>query len=136
MTIRQKTVVIRLPQDRPSVEPLLRFAAPAALPEGMGDTPNELNIEIEEMSDAERADASREQGALVAPAMPFAPIAPFEPTNAGAAAPQDNWGIDAVGASALPEDAGRGVTVAILDTGISPDHPAFNLNKRLRLKFR
>jgi subtilisin family serine protease len=34
------------------------------------------------------------------------------------------WGVDAVGAGSSPYD-GDGVTVAVLDTGINPDHPAF-----------
>ena len=39
--------------------------------------------------------------------------------------PDISWGIDSVGATDLPLDAGEGVRVAILDTGIDPGHPAF-----------
>lgn len=44
---------------------------------------------------------------------------------ADAQAQQVSWGIDAIGAQASPW-TGEGVTVAVLDTGIQRDHPAFN----------
>lgn len=57
----------------------------------------------------------------VAPAMPTRLIRPL---NTSVAPSTDVWGLDAVGAltSAF---SGRGVTVAVLDTGIDADHPAF-----------
>ncbi|MCB0974296.1 MAG: S8 family serine peptidase [Actinobacteria bacterium] len=66
----------------------------------------------------------------VAPVMPLLPIEPL----AAADRPEDAtletstgrvaWGVDAVGALRTPYE-GQGVTVAVIDSGIDQDHPAF-----------
>lgn len=62
----------------------------------------------------------------VAPVMPVQLIAPVEyPTSADALTAESiAWGVKAVGA-ATSAYTGKGVTVAILDTGIDLTHPAF-----------
>ncbi|WP_051000068.1 S8 family peptidase [Sinorhizobium fredii] len=47
---------------------------------------------------------------------------------------KDAWGIAAVGAASSKRD-GAGVTVAVLDTGIDKDHPAFDKVKILQRNF-
>lgn len=60
----------------------------------------------------------------VAPVMPMRLIEPVARAAPGAAADADAWGLAAVGADTSPFD-GDGVIVAVIDTGIDADHPAF-----------
>jgi subtilisin family serine protease len=63
--------------------------------------------------------------AALAPVMPMRLIAPVRASPLGAGAlGQPSWGLEAVGASTSPYD-GDGIVVAVLDTGIDPNHPAF-----------
>lgn len=63
--------------------------------------------------------------AAIAPVMPMSLIAPVRVQSAtAAAAAGPAWGIGAVGAATSPFD-GSGIVVAVLDTGIDPNHPAF-----------
>jgi hypothetical protein len=64
-----------------------------------------------------------DQVAIRAPVMPLRLI---EEVQIDAAPPSgDAWGIEVVGA-AQSQFTGAGVCVAVLDTGIDPDHPAFD----------
>jgi len=85
--------------------------------------PDELAFEQDELSqgDVERLDrdASVKEYARVMPTALIEPLA-----AAADAGGTDSWGLGAVRADASSQD-GRGVTVAVLDTGIDRTHPAF-----------
>ncbi len=84
------------------------------------------SVEVEEhfLSESEHSDIVRDPQTLAAaPAMPMKLIAPTETADAQPAAAA-TWGVDAVQAPSSPFD-GSGVTVAVLDTGIDPNHEAF-----------
>lgn len=76
----------------------------------------------ERLTDRDAASIAAEpEVEAIAPSMRTRLIRPF---NLEAAVPAEAWGLEAIGArdSAF---TGRGVTVAVLDTGIDADHPAF-----------
>jgi subtilisin family serine protease len=85
-----------------------------------------VNLEFADASPGDINDIRNESGvAAVALAMPVQLIKTFAEANGGAGAPPAvNWGLEAVKA---PQSrfTGAGVTVAVLDTGIDPAHPAF-----------
>lgn len=97
-------------------------AGPAALGVGM----EAMRIEEASLSAEARADLSRDpRTRAIAAAMPMKLIVPMDSENvAGPAATEATWGVRAVRAT---ESAftGAGITVAVLDTGIDPDHAAF-----------
>src|ERR1700733_2705496 len=78
-----------------------------------------LELDDSEVADL-RGDPTLED---VIPSMPFKLIEPMSESSGVAAG--NAWGIEAVGAGAAQQD-GRGVTVAVLDTGIDKSHPAFS----------
>lgn len=85
-----------------------------------------VRIEEADLSAAERADLSRDPRvrAIAAP-MPLKLIEPLDASDVSApSAGGATWGVEAVGAHNSPFD-GSGITVAVLDTGIDPDHDAF-----------
>jgi subtilisin family serine protease len=114
----QKIVLRRKPPFRrtPSAGPLSEEALPRL---------GEPVLEAVEMTPTEAADVRRDpEVVVVADAMPLKLIEPVgnaEPTPAAAG---NTWGIEAVGAHTSPFD-GAGVVVAVLDTGINPNHLAF-----------
>ncbi len=74
---------------------------------------------LDEVEDARRDPIVR----AIAPSMPITLIKPFEsPSNN--LDKDDGWGISAVGAEKC-KLSGAGVRIAVLDTGINRDHPAF-----------
>lgn len=85
--------------------------------------PPEPRIDVETLDAKGLHEVARDQDVVaIAPKMPIKLIEPMAAT--GEAATGNAWGISAVGAveSAF---TGAGVVVAILDTGIDRDHPAF-----------
>ncbi len=93
---------------------------------GMG--PQTLEIEEADLSKAERDDLRRDpRTRAIAEPMPMKLIEPVDSEDA-AAADNQTWGIKAVRA---PD----GITVAVLDTGIDPNHPAFQGVELVRRNF-
>lgn len=122
MEKRLKTIVIR-------VEDIAAEGGgtpvPGANPLSQADRPGgALRFDAQHLSDGERAEVSTERDvADLAVAMPFTLIKPVADAAASAG---DSWGIAAVGAETLDKHAGSGAKVAVLDTGIAKDHPAFD----------
>lgn len=80
-----------------------------------------IEVKTDEMTTAEAARRNAEKDvAGVALSMPISLIKSTKSAGTVGA----NWGIDEIGASASKFD-GSGVKVAVLDTGIFEDHPAF-----------
>lgn len=84
--------------------------------------PPEPQVEVQEMNPHEVVDIRRKPGfACIAPPMCISLIRPFAADGADA---QQIWGLAAVKADTSPF-TGKDVTVAVLDTGINKNHPAF-----------
>jgi subtilisin family serine protease len=85
----------------------------------------EPRVEVHNLDAKGVREVAREpEVAVVARRMPTTLIRPLEAAGGGAAAEGDAWGVTAVGAGASSR-TGDGVTVAVLDTGIDKNHPAF-----------
>lgn len=88
----------------------------------------DLQVETHSMEPADLRDIARDPAALaIAPAMPVRLVAPVASKSVDAASLDDGdvaWGLDAMHVSTSPY-TGKGVTVAVLDTGIDKTHEAF-----------
>jgi len=114
IVLRSASPVGRTPGSLAERGPALATAAPEV-----------MDIEEAELSSREHADLRRDpRTRAIARPMPMKLINPTETTDAGPASADATWGVEAVGATDSPFD-GSGITVAILDTGIDPSHPAF-----------
>ena len=83
-----------------------------------------VKIEYEDISAPRAAEIARNKDiAAIAPVVPMKLIAPVAIDKTPAAI-ETAWGVKAVGADTSPWD-GDGIIVAVLDTGIDPNHPAF-----------
>lgn len=128
-------VVLRAPRAFiPTLDSMGPMAGPVGAPSMPGSSmmmDNFAEIEVSEvsMSGAQKDDMRRDpEVQAIAPAMPLNLIEPMadDTANPPGATPAGNiWGIDAVGASQSSFD-GTDITVAVLDTGIDLNHPAFS----------
>jgi subtilisin family serine protease len=89
-----------------------------------GEARSKLTISLEETDEQQRRELRKEVGTIAAPPMPIMLIRSFRAGDDDAQPPQENWGLSAVKATSS-KFTGRGVTVAVLDTGIDATHPAF-----------
>jgi subtilisin family serine protease len=103
----------------PDVEPGIELAGPDEEYLGLP-----FEIITEELTDSEAADRRRDE--RVEDVMPSINLSLIAPLDLASQSPEagDAWGIEAVGADRCDQD-GRGVTIAILDTGIDRHHSAF-----------
>ena len=115
--MKEKYVILREPA---------RPRGPVAGPTGGTSTDAALQVEVDELDRrASRAVAARRDVRAVAPVIPMRLILPVpRPEDAEPAAEGVAWGITAVKADQSPFD-GSDVVVAVLDTGIANQHPAF-----------
>jgi subtilisin family serine protease len=89
------------------------------------EAPPSAAISLASLSDSDADDARRAPGQIVAEPVPTQLIQPVSMSTANVGSgPGTAWGVDAVGATQAPF-AGKGVKVAVLDTGIDASHPAF-----------
>lgn len=78
----------------------------------------------EELEDRDAVDLRRDPTVVdVIPSIPLSLVEPVD-DSATTSPMQGAWGVEAVGATTSPQN-GDGVTVAVLDTGIDTNHPAF-----------
>lgn len=85
-----------------------------------------VKVEVGDLESRGAANLAGKKGILVvAPAIPMKLIAPVAAeTSLRSVADSVTWGVRAVGADKSPY-SGKGVVVAVLDTGIDGSHPAF-----------
>lgn len=92
-----------------------------------------VDVLVEAIEKKEIAELRRDPGvAGFAPVMPMKLVEPVNPEGKEAVAEQINWGLDATKVTTSPY-SGKGIKVAILDTGIDENHEAFKgVNLTLR----
>jgi subtilisin family serine protease len=89
------------------------------------EEPPEVAVQLETLGPAEVADAKQNPQQIIARELPTRLLKPVSvEETAGPAAAGVSWGVEAVGANQSPF-TGEGIKVAVLDTGVDADHPAF-----------
>lgn len=106
--------------------PVIEVLGGAASFGGAASTSSALNIETRTLGTQELAEVSQQNTFLgAAKKMPVSLVAPFDADeDADTAGANVTWGLEAVGVP-TSNRTGAGAKVAILDTGISADHVAF-----------
>ena len=99
----------------------------AAFPSSVESAVAGLSVEVKDIDRDNISALTRSSDVLaVAPSIPMKLIAPLDIQDVAEPAAQDvAWGVKAVGADTSPF-TGKGIVVAVLDTGIDASHPAFS----------
>ncbi|HYP51997.1 MAG TPA: S8 family serine peptidase [Pyrinomonadaceae bacterium] len=122
-----KYLVLRKRPDIVDENPFTELASASGADDDSGGAAFPFDAETHRFDTEREIDDVRRDPSVedAIPSIPFMLIEPRSDEPAGvAAAAQTAWGVEAVGATASPQ-TGNGVTVAVLDTGIDPAHPAF-----------
>jgi subtilisin family serine protease len=100
------------------------LGGPTAGAASRGQAPAEVSVEVADVGARERQALRRDKEVVgIARAMPMKLIAPLAASDVDVA-PATAWGIRAVKAD-TSHFSGKGIVVAVLDTGIDANHPAF-----------
>ena len=87
--------------------------------------PTDMTLTTEDLSARDRDDLRRNPRTIaIAEPMPMKLIDPVQAHDVSPSAAGAIWGVEAVAATSSPFD-GAGIVVAVLDTGIDPEHAAF-----------
>lgn len=117
--MKEKYVILRESSARPR--------GPVPGPSGATETRAAVHVEVDELDRrTSRAVAAKRDVKAIAPVIPMRLISPVpQPADTAQPAAGVSWGITAVKADTSPFD-GTDTIVAILDTGIAKNHPAFS----------
>lgn len=117
--MKEKYVILRESSARPR--------GPVPGPSGATETRAAVHVEVDELDRrTSRAIAAKRDVKAIAPVIPMRLISPVpQPADTAQPAAGVSWGITAVKADTSPFD-GTDTIVAILDTGIAKNHPAFS----------
>lgn len=122
MSKRLKTVVVRIDEKASKGGAVPVPGAEPSVTDERDDPA--LTFETRDLNAGERSEISEERDVRdVVLAMDFTLISPVATADASSG---DSWGIAAIGADELDPTAGANAKVAVLDTGIALDHPAFD----------
>lgn len=102
------------------------FLGPLSTPGSFGPSVTGMSVEVDDVDSRSIRSLIQTNDVLaVAPVLPMKLIQPFEDDTSAIPVGQNvTWGVRAVGADTSRYN-GSGITVAVLDTGINAQHPAF-----------
>lgn len=130
-TLKLEWVVVEKRSAAPTVVPTMPGLATAAHADGFGDAilvaadEAPATARVESMSVQEAAETATSRDVLgTAINMPLTLIRAVAPASAASVPPGIAWGVETVRAH-TSDATGAGTIVAVLDTGVQADHPAF-----------